>query len=133
MGTKPTGLSTSRAALGGAPIVNPDEAKAIDDENRKRAEAAGVTFEPDVYSEEDLAEKRRIKAETGNTAPVLTAKQKNAQADRDRAAGKLDPTLTDMLLRDIASGQVRRVRSGARRGTFGGPGLNPYETPTLGG
>lgn len=42
-----------------------------------------------------------------------------------------DPTLTDMLLRDVASGKVRRARAGARRMTFGGS-FNPYDTP-LGG
>jgi len=46
---------------------------------------------------------------------------------------KLDPTLTDLLLRDIATGQVRRTRAGARRATFGGSSMNPYDTPTLGG
>lgn len=44
----------------------------------------------------------------------------------------LDPTLTDLLVRDLASGQVRRLRAGGRRATFGG-GQNPYDTPTLGG
>lgn len=44
----------------------------------------------------------------------------------------LDPTLTDLLVRDLASGAVRRARKGARRETFGG-GLNPYDTPTMGG
>lgn len=43
-----------------------------------------------------------------------------------------DPTLTDLLIRDLASGQVRRLRSGGRRGTFSG-GQNPYDSPTLGG
>lgn len=58
-----------------------------------------------------------------------------APEDHSRNAEKaktLDPTLTDLLLRDIASGQVRRTRQGSRRGTFGG-GLNPYDTPTMGG
>lgn len=46
---------------------------------------------------------------------------------------KLDPTLTDLLLRDLATGQVRRTRAGSRRATFGGSTMNPYDTPTLGG
>ena len=57
-------------------------------------------------------------------------------ADHSRnkeTAPKLDPTLTDLLLRDLATGQVRRTRQGARRATFGGSSLNPYDTPTLGG
>lgn len=53
-------------------------------------------------------------------------------ANPPREASKLDPTLTDLLVRDLTSGQVRRLRQGSRRGTFGG-GANPYDTPTLGG
>lgn len=55
--------------------------------------------------------------------------------DHSRNADKqkpLDPTLTDLLVRDLTSGKVRRLRQGSRRGTFGG-GANPYDTPTLGG
>lgn len=75
--------------------------------------------------------------------PAPGAKDYDATVDKwvppeqhERNAGKdkpLDPTLTDMLLRDLASGQVRRVRAGGRRATFGGGGGNPYSTPTLGG
>ena len=57
-------------------------------------------------------------------------------ADHSRnkeTAPKLDPTLTDLLLRDLATGQVRRTRAGSRRATFGGSTMNPYDTPTLGG
>ncbi len=120
----------SRQGLEGAPIVNPDDAKKIDDENRRRAEANGTDFSrPDVYDEADLAAARRAQAE-GNTTPLVTQQAKAAAVDKDP---NRDPTLTDMLLRDIASGRVRRMRAGARRGTFGGSALNPYETPTLGG
>ncbi len=51
---------------------------------------------------------------------------------RNEKKKPLDPTLTDLLVRDLASGQVRRLRAGGRRATFGG-GANPYDTPTLGG
>jgi len=44
------------------------------------------------------------------------------------------PTLTDILMRDIVSGQVRTMRKGGRRGTFSGTAQSPYGTlPPLGG
>lgn len=44
------------------------------------------------------------------------------------------PTLTDILMRDLVSGQVRTMRKGSRRGTFSGSSQSPYGTlPPLGG
>lgn len=42
------------------------------------------------------------------------------------------PTLTDILMRDIVSGQVRTARKGSRKATFGSS-TSPYGTlPPLG-
>lgn len=75
----------------------------------------------------------------GATEPYTTGAMRPGETSATREAerlgktDKLDPTLTDLLLRDIATGQVRRTRAGARRATFGGSSMNPYDTPTLGG
>lgn len=76
-------------------------------------------------TQEELDAQKRARAE-GNNPAVRGIGQDAPSKER------LDPTLTDLLVRDLASGQVRRSRGGSRRATFGG-GKNPYDDPTLGG
>jgi hypothetical protein len=83
----------------------------------------------------------------GNTAPedvrVYDATQRKWVRRADTADGRAareaadllrnTPTLSDMLMRDIVSGQVRSARKGARRGAFSGTAQSPYALPPLGG
>jgi hypothetical protein len=112
---------------GGGGAVGPDGL--TDAQRRARAVADGRDpSAPETYSQEQQDNNARSRA-AGNNAPMVST-----LAERTNPTGpKLDPTLTDMLLRDVASGQVRRIRAGSRRGTFGGRTGNPYDTPTLGG
>lgn len=91
-----------------------------DEERRKAAEGRGVDFSEYQPTAEELEAQKRARAEGNNPAV------RGLGADEKPAAK--DPTLTDMLLRDVASGKVRRARAGARRMTFGGS-FNPYDTP----
>ena len=60
--------------------------------------------------------------------PALAREQKKLVGDALQT-----PTLTDILMRDVASGQVRSLRKGSRRGTFSGGAMSPYgELPPLG-
>lgn len=95
----------------------------LTDEERKKN--AGP-LPPDEYDQEEK-DRNAASRKEGNNSPMVTNAQKAADAKKEPK----DPTLTDMLLRDVASGKVRRARAGARRMTFGGS-FNPYDTP-LGG
>lgn len=101
--------------------------------------------EPQVLPVEAMTPEKRAKFEAdaaagsgveGATDPYTTGAMRpgetSATRDAERKGPPLDPTLTDLLVRDLASGQVRRLRAGGRRATFGG-GQNPYDSPTLGG
>lgn len=64
-------------------------------------------------------------ATTGAMRPGETA-PKNALA-----LALQNPTLSDMLVRDLAAGQVRTMRKGGRRGTYSGTAQSPYSLPPL--
>lgn len=115
----------------GAPLATYDDSSGRSNaktlEERKRQAAADAA---------DQAQNNPFGAGKSNATAVVDnrrATPEAAAATDARNATKLDPTLTDLLLRDIATGQVRRTRAGARRATFGGSSMNPYDTPTLGG
>lgn len=84
---------------------------------------------PPAPTAEDTAAQAEAKMH-GNNAPLLGA---GAEAS-DAKKALQSPTLTDILMRDIVSGQVRTMRKGGRRGTFSGTAQSPYGTlPPLGG
>lgn len=97
-----------------------------DAQRTKNVKDSGYT--PPEPTEEDKAAQAAAKA-NGNNAPLLGA----AGNLNDAKKALQSPTLTDILMRDLASGQVRTLRKGGRRGTFSGGAMSPYgELPPLG-
>ena len=107
-----------------APLVNYDESSAA-----ANAETLAMRKKQAAADAQGVVGGGRSTAVIDNRRATPEA----AAATDAKNAPKLDPTLTDLLLRDLATGQVRRTRAGARRATFGGSTMNPYDTPTLGG
>lgn len=108
-----------------ASTVGPDGL--TDAQRKKNVEASG--YQAPQPTEEDVAAQAEAKR-NGNNAPLLGA----AGNLNDAKKALNSPTLTDILMRDIVSGQVRTMRKGSRRGTFSGSAQSPYGTlPPLGG
>ena len=109
----------------GASTVGPDGL--TDAQRSKQVKDSGYT--PPEATPEDVAAQAKAKA-GGNNAPLLGAGSDATDAKKALQS----PTLTDILMRDSVSGQVRTMRKGSRRGTFSGTAQSPYGTlPPLGG
>jgi hypothetical protein len=82
---------------------------------------------------EDEAEHAKWRAQNpGENPPPLVGFANRFEEPKEKA-GLQTPTLTDILMRDVASGQVRSLRKGSRRATFSGGAMSPYgELPPLG-
>ena len=111
------GLASSKGSDG---LTDAQRAKQVKDSG----------YIPPAPTAEDTAAQAKAKMR-GNNAPLLGA---GSDATDAPAKALQSPTLTDILMRDIVSGQVRTMRKGGRRGTFSGTAQSPYGTlPPLGG